>query len=262
MTNTMEPKIGSFCWAELSAKNTEVAKKFYAGLFGWKYHEEVLPGDMGTYVTILVNNLPIGAMAKSDLSPHWGSYIRVKNCDEAVKKAADLGAQIIKGSFDVMDAGRMAVIKDPEGAIIRLWEKKAHAGAPVQDQAEGDTCWHELMAKDPEKAYAFYAKLLGWSAEVNDFEGQKYYSLKGADNEPVGGIMENCPEMNCPPAWTTYFTVADLEKAMDYVKANGGKVNFGPHEVHGMGFFSACEDKEGAHFSIFQFAHHHHEGCC
>lgn len=260
----IEPQLNSFCWTELSAKNAEIAKKFYSGLFGWKYHEEALPEGMGNYITILVNNLPVGAMFAMGMPTHWGTYIRVESLDKAVGKARSLNAKVIKEPFDVMDAGRMAVIQDPEGAFLSLWEKKAHAGAAVQDQEHGATCWHELMVNDPEKALAFYSALLGWTADVSDFGGKKYYSLSLADKTPVGGMMQITPEMNCPPAWSTYFTVADLEEAMDYIKKNGGKVHMGPHEVHGMGFFAICEDAEGAHFSIFEFGTHSHHGggCC
>lgn len=257
----IEPQINNFCWAELSTKDAQVAKKFYAGLFGWQYHEDSMPD--GSYSMIMVNNLPAGAIFAMDMPPHWGNYIRVANCDEAVKKARSLNAKIIKEPFDVMDAGRMAVIQDPEGAFLSLWEKKGHAGAAVQ-QAHGTTCWHELMVHNPEKALPFYSELLGWRAETSDFDGQKYYSLKMADNSPVGGMMKISPEMNCPPAWATYFQVSDLEQAMDFIKRNGGKVHLGPHEVHGMGFFAICEDNQGAHFSIFEFAKHSHHGggCC
>lgn len=258
--NMIEPRINSFCWSELATKNTDVTKKFYAGLFDWKYVEEDMPGDMGPYITIMVNDLPVGAMYKTNTMPsHWGSYILVKNCDDAVEVARKLKAKIVKEPFDVMEAGRMAVIKDPEGAFLNLWENKGHAGAAVQDQTHGAVCWHELLVKDPKNCLPFYAGLLGWSAEISQFDGQEYYSLKQPDKTPVGSMMPICSEMTCPPAWATYFTVSDLEKAMDYIKKNGGKIHFGPHEVHGMGYFACCEDATGAHFSIFEFSH---GSCC
>ncbi len=259
-----EPKINSFCWAELCTKDGQAAKKFYTGLFGWNYIEEELPEGMGQYITFMVNGKPAGAMCEMALPPHWGCYVRVDNCDEATKKAKSLGAEIIKEPFDVMDAGRMSVIKDPQGAYINLWQKNTHAGAADQG-AVGSTCWHELMVDDPEKALDFYSKLLGWSAEKSEFDGKTYYSLKMADQTPVGGMMKTCAENPCPPAWSTYFTVSDLERAMKYIEKNGGKIHMGPEEVHGMGHFAICEDNQGAHFAIFEFMRHTHghgEGCC
>jgi predicted enzyme related to lactoylglutathione lyase len=40
---------------------------------------------------------------------------------------------------------------------------------------------------------------------------------------------------------------------MDYVKANGGTICFGPQDVHGMGEFALCVDPQGAAFAIFEF---------
>ncbi|MBZ5557166.1 MAG: hypothetical protein LAO77_07810 [Acidobacteriia bacterium] len=61
--------------------------------------------------------------------PHWGSYIAVANADESVKKAKALGAKVFAEPFDVMDAGRMAVVQDPTGAVFHAWQPNKHSGA-------------------------------------------------------------------------------------------------------------------------------------
>jgi predicted enzyme related to lactoylglutathione lyase len=261
MNTLTEPKVHSFCWVELAAKNTDVAKKFYAGLLGWTYVEKEMPEGMGNYIMAMADNAPVGAMfslaaeafAGQNIPPHWASYIRVDNCDENLLKAQSLGAKVLKPAFDVMGAGRMATIQDPAGAVINLWEKKGNAGAPVQPMTHGACCWNELLVGDPDAALAFYTKLFGWTAEKSEFDGKTYHSLKHADGTPIGGLMKTPAEIPCPPAWATYFTVTDLKKAMDFVSANGGVVHFGPHEVHGMGHFAACQDPDGAPFSLFKF---------
>ncbi len=259
MSASEGPKIHSFCWAELAAKNSELAKKFYAGLFGWSYHEEEMPEGMGNYIMIFANNLPVGAMFAmthdvfQGVPAHWGNYVLVENCDESVKKAKALNAEIIKDSFDVMEAGRMAVIKDPAGAVISLWEKKANAGAPAQPMTEGAPCWYELMVPNPKLALDFYSALFGWKSESSDFHGMTYHSLKDSDGESIGGLMETPNGMPFPPSWSTYFTTYNLEKAKNYITTKGGQVLFGPQDVHGMGEFITCQDPDGAVFSVFQF---------
>jgi predicted enzyme related to lactoylglutathione lyase len=259
MRKTIEPPIHSFCWSELAAKNSDVARKFYAGLLGWTYQEEEMPEGMGSYISIFANNMPVGAMfamtheAFDGVPPHWGSYVRVANCEASLKKAEELSAIVLKPTFDVMDAGRMAVIKDPSGAVIHLWEKKNHAGAAVQKNVAGTCCWNELMVSEPKVALDFYTKLFDWVYQASEFGGQTYYSLNHADGTHIGGLMAIPAKMKMPPSWTLYFTVTDLEKAMAYVTKNGGRVHFGPHDVHGMGRFAACQDAEGAQFSVFQY---------
>ena len=54
--------------------------------------------------------------------PHWNSYVTVANVDEAAKKAQSLGGKVLAPPFDVMDAGRMAVLQDPTGAVFQVWQ--------------------------------------------------------------------------------------------------------------------------------------------
>ena len=42
-----------------------------------------------------------------------------------------------------MDAGRMAVLQDPTGAVFQVWEPKRHIGAKILDEP-GALCWTEL----------------------------------------------------------------------------------------------------------------------
>ena len=49
-------------------------------------------------------------------------YIVVANADDAAKRAAELGGTVLKGAFDVLDAGRMAVLQDPTGAVFCVWQ--------------------------------------------------------------------------------------------------------------------------------------------
>lgn len=258
---TKTPRVNGFCWVELAAKNTDVAKRFYQGLFKWTYREEEMSPEMGSYITAMLDNDSVGAMfampddmKKMNIPPHWGSYILVDNCNETTKKARSLGAKVIKEPFDVMEAGSMAVLQDPCGAVFMLWQKKAVAGATAPGNKHGAFCWHELMVADPKKAVDFYSKIFGWTSFESNFDGKTYHSLKHADGDQVGGLMELPSDMpHVPPHWGVYFTVNNLGDSMAYVKNNGGKVHFGPHDVEKMGQFAVCSDPDGAAFSIFEF---------
>ena len=63
--------------------------------------------------------------------------------------------------FDVMDAGRMAVFADPEGAAFCVWQAKEHKGAQIVNE-HGSVNFNGLNTRDPEGAKAFYGSVFGW----------------------------------------------------------------------------------------------------
>ena len=99
---------------------------------------------------------------QSGAPPHWNNYVTVTNVDEAVKKAEGLGAKVFAPPFDVMDAGRMAVLQDPTGAVFQVWQPNKHIGAKILNEP-GALCWTELTTTDTKAAETFYTQLFGWT---------------------------------------------------------------------------------------------------
>ena len=64
------------------------------------------------------------------------------------------------GPFDVMDYGRMAVLLDPTGATLSVWQAKTHPGILVHNQP-GAFCWGQLNTSDTAMAESFYTALFG-----------------------------------------------------------------------------------------------------
>jgi hypothetical protein len=116
----------SFCWNELGTKDTTKAGEFYTGLFGWGKKVQQM-GPM-TYTSFMNGDRPAGGMYEpppemGEVPPHWLVYFAVDDTDGKVSKAKELGATIIAPPMDIPDTGRMAIIKDPQGAafgIIKL----------------------------------------------------------------------------------------------------------------------------------------------
>lgn len=121
-----KPKIGEFCWNELATSNVQTAKDFYGKVFGWEFssHET---GDM-TYTMIKHNNKELGGIwsipkdKEKQIPPHWLAYILVTNLEESLEKARKHGASIIKPAANAGEFGRFAIITDPTGAHIALWQ--------------------------------------------------------------------------------------------------------------------------------------------
>jgi hypothetical protein len=86
----------------------------------------------------------------------WNTYIWVDSADESTARAQELGATVIAEPFDVMDSGRMAVLADPEGAVISLWQAGTHRGAQVVNTGSLTTAlqMYAGASSDLEDAYS------------------------------------------------------------------------------------------------------------
>jgi len=119
---------GSFCWAELGTTDSKAAKAFYGALFGWTPNDNPMGPDQ-VYTMLEIGGKAVGAMYQLDknmremgIPPHWMLYVAVANTDETAARVPALGGKVMKEPFDVFDAGRMAVIQDPTGAVFCLWQ--------------------------------------------------------------------------------------------------------------------------------------------
>jgi predicted enzyme related to lactoylglutathione lyase len=162
MTNIDKQPAGSFCWIELHTSDQNAAKKFYGSLFGWTPQDMPMgPNDFYTIFKLQGRDAAAGCTLRPDetsmgVPPHWLIYIAVDDVDAAAPKAEKLGGKILAPPFDVMDAGRMAVVQDPTGAVFCLWRPIKHAGIGIA-QVHGTLCWADLSTPDPQRGSEFYS---------------------------------------------------------------------------------------------------------
>ena len=171
MTEVTKHEPGSFSWAELATSDPQSAKKFYTGLFGWSIKDNPM-GEGFVYTLLQIGGKDVAALyqlmkeqAEQGVPPNWMCYVAVENADETAKKARSLGGKIMAEPFDVMDYGRMAVIQDPEGAIISIWQPMTHSGVQRVDEP-GTMSWCELSTRDAAKSTPPFTMALQRSAMV------------------------------------------------------------------------------------------------
>jgi len=249
---------GTFCWPELSTTDVPAAKKFYSTLFGWTPDDAPTP-DGGVYTMLKLGGQDVGAMGtmqdqqrKAGVPPHWMSYVAVTNADESAKKAASLGGKVIVAPFDVMDAGRMAVIEDPTGAVLSIWQPKSHPGATRMNEV-GALAWTELYTRDPEKASAFYSALFNW--QPKPWEGPTPYTVFNFAGEErmAGGMLPMPDEMkDVPPHWLPYFQVGNTDGTVARARELGANVVVPAMDVPKVGRFAIIADPQGASFAVIQ----------
>lgn len=131
---------GAPCWFELATTDQSAARTFYSQLFGWSVNDVPI-GEGMLYSMYQLSGRDVGAgytmmpdMIAAGVPPHWAVYFAASNADRTAQMVTELGGSIVQPAFDVMEHGRMAVCKDPEGAVFSLWQPKSHTGATAMDE--------------------------------------------------------------------------------------------------------------------------------
>jgi len=247
---------GTFCWTELGTTDIGSAKAFYGELLGWGTNEVPMTPDGAAYCIVQVEGRDAAALyqqaSAEKTAPHWRPYVAVAGADETAQRVTDAGGRVLAGPFDVFDAGRMAVIEDPTGAVLALWQARNHIGAAwVNDP--GGVVWNELLTGDTATAAQFYARVFGWAAEAQS--GPMPYTVFKSSGRPVGGMMPISDQMGpVPPHWNVYFAVADCDVGVERVKALAGRVLAPPTDIPNVGRIAQVADPQGASFAIMKSA--------
>jgi uncharacterized protein len=117
---------GTFCVADLSTPEQEVASRFYGQLFGWRIgKEDEEPGH--NYYHLFNHDEFIGGILPPGFRdpaapPYWQIYLQVSDCHAIAAKAKNLGAQLFMPPTPIEDLGRMAELADPQGALFAIFE--------------------------------------------------------------------------------------------------------------------------------------------
>jgi uncharacterized protein len=266
------------CWVDTSQPEPEAAVDFYSGLFGWEFEDVMPPGSEGKYFTA---RLPGGDVAAVGSIPEsapptamWNTYVWVDSADETASKVRDVGGGVVMEPFDVMDAGRMAVLTDPEGAAFCVWQAKEHKGARIVNEP-GSLNFNGLNTRDVERAKSFYGSVFGW--ETLRLEGgAEMWTLPGygdhleRDNPDLrkqvagaGGpagfedvvasinpIAEDQPDV--PAHWSVTFAVDDADATAKKATELGGKVAVPPFDAPWVRM-TVLTDPQGATFIASKF---------
>lgn len=243
---------GTPSWVDIQTSDPDAAKRFYGALFGWEYDDRPVPQG-GVYSMAQIRGRNVAAVAPlppgQEVPPHWNSYVTVADVDATAARVADTGGTLLMPPFDVMDAGRMALVQDPTGGVVALWQAKNDIGAQLVNE-HGSLCWNELHTPDVATASAFYSQLLGWQPTAMPDMGEYRVFMLG-ENGIAGAMPPAVPGM--PAAWLVYFAVDDAEAAVATAKQLGGTVLAEPTDIP-VGRMAMLADPQGAVFAIIRLA--------
>jgi predicted enzyme related to lactoylglutathione lyase len=249
--------LGRPIWYELMTPDTAAAETFYKNVVGWT----TAPfGDAPGPYTIFKRkgDVGVGGMMPPpegmNMPPFWAMYLGVPKLEDAVAHIKRLGGSELSPVIDVPNTGRLQMMKDPQGAAFYIMQPASTEERPEGDPEVGAGSWHELMTTDSAAAMKFYTEVFGWTpSETMDMGEMGKYRMFNRPHGMIGGMMDKPKEMaNVPPNWGIYFRVADLDAAIERIKAGGGKILNGPMEVPGGDRVVTAMDPQGAAFSLHE----------
>lgn len=114
---------GAVHWNELNTRNVKKAKEFYKKTLGWSYDDMPMDEMYGTYTVVKSGDKMIGGMFEmkgpmfEGVPENWFTYFAVDDVDKMMKKAKDAGGTVMREPWDVPNVGRIAIVKDSNGAV-------------------------------------------------------------------------------------------------------------------------------------------------
>jgi predicted enzyme related to lactoylglutathione lyase len=265
------------CWVDTSQPDPEAAVAFYSRLFGWELVNVMPPESEAKYFVArirggdvaAIGSLPAGAPPMAT----WNTYIWVENADETASRVVEAGGSTLMEPFDAEDAGRMAVLADPEGAVFCIWEARQHRGAAIVNEA-GSVNFNGLHTRDIARAKSFYGKVFGWT--TLSIPGGEMWTLPGygdhlavdrpslrgdmaavgapAGFEDVVATIAEIPgeQPDTPPHWDVTFAVEDADAIAETAAELGGTVLVAPFDAPWVRM-TVIADPQGASFIASKF---------
>jgi predicted enzyme related to lactoylglutathione lyase len=245
------------CWIDTSQPDPDAAVAFYGGLFGWEFQDMMPPGSAGKYFIARLHGGDVAAVgSQPDGGPEtatWNTYVWVDSADETAAKVVDAGGRVAMEPFDVMNAGRMAVFTDPEGAAFCVWQAKEHKGARIVNEP-GSLNFNGLNTRDAGRAKSFYGSVFGWGT-LDLGGGAEMWRLPGygdflersdpglGERMSQAGAPEGFKDVvatlnllpddhaDVPAHWSVTFAVDDADATAERAAELGGQVVIPPFDA-------------------------------
>jgi uncharacterized protein len=248
---------GAPCWVDLLSPDPAAATGFYGEVLGWGF-DGPGPGQYHVAQTRGRDVAGVGGQPAGGAPIVWNTYVSVSSVDKAAEAAASAGGQVLVAPLDVLPAGRVAVIADPSGAALGLWEPRDRRGARLVNEP---SAWamSVLHTGDPDACGAFYRELFGWESEPFGPPGLKLFRLPGyVGGEPQQPVPRDVVAAMAPadrePYWSVDFWVDDADAVAEATAQLGGSVLAPPSDAGGMRQ-AVLADPHGAAFSVTTAPH-------
>ncbi len=206
--STNQP-LGTPTWIDLAVTDLPAARAFYGAVFGWTFDGE----------NCLLRGLPVAGLREGE-STAWTVHFATDDCDGTAKRMVAAGGTLEEEPHEA-DGRRAAIITDPVGLRIGLWQGRTAPGLQLVNEPDS-LVRNDLVTPRPEVARAFYATVFDFTLDGNDdLPGMDFTFLRRPDGHEIGGIMgvAEAPVST----WATTFEVANTDATVARVREAGGR---------------------------------------
>ncbi len=255
-----KPLQGSHVWYELMTTDPDAAAEFYGAVVGWSISDSISGeqdyrmigrsdgGFAGGVFGLKPEQLSHGAR------PAWLGYVGVDDVDATLALIEAKGGKALMPAFNIPQ-GRIAMVADPHGNPFYVMKPVPPVDKPGAESdvfasdAEQRVGWNELSTPDPVAARQFYGEVFGWgSDDFMDMGEYGEYRFFDHGSQRIGAVS-GCVA-GAQAGWRYYVRVPSIARATESVKANGGSITMGPHEVPGGDHIIIGKDPQGAEFAM------------
>ena len=271
------------CWVDTTQPDVAAAVDFYSRLFGWQFEDAQPPDAPGRYVVGHLRGRRVAAVGSTDQARQqaavWNTYVCVESADDTAAQVVAAGGEMRMPPMDVGQAGRTAVLADPGGAVLHLWQPGTTIGAQLVNEP-GTWNWSDLNTRDVARAKTFYGQIFGWQADKVDFGSGESYMWRmpgygdfleqlnpgvrqahrdaGAPEgftDAIGWLLHMSNDQfaaDASPHWAVTFSVDDTDQIADRAQKLGGTITVAPFDVP-YARMAVITDPQGAVFSISKY---------
>jgi hypothetical protein len=236
----------------LGTSDVEGARVFYPQIFGWEAQDPA--PEFGGYFNFTLDGVLIaGCMGKRPDDPtpdSWNIYLASPDARRTLEAVHAAGGQVVVPAMDVADLGTMAIVIDPGGAGIGVWEPKAHRGFGRYGEP-GTPAWFDLQTRDYMTSVAFYRDAFVWTTHTHSDTPEFRYTTLMVGDEELAGIMDAAAALpaDAPARWRVVFAVSDTDASLEQIVGLGGAVVV-PASDSPYGRLASVADPTGAHFAL------------
>lgn len=258
MTYRTDYPTGALCWVDTLAPDPQAAASFYGQLFGWRFDEpRPMPRPLaGDYLAArLDGHLVAGIGQAPEASPTalWTTYVRVDRIEDALTQVATAGGTVLAGPLGAGADGRLAVVTDPTGVALGLWQAAERPGAQLVNEA-GAWAMSVLHTPSTEAAQGFYGRVFGWRLEPVSGGPLALWRLPGyvggqpgqvIPRDVVAVLTPTEDASGVPPHWAVNFRVEDVDATAERAAALGGTLLLPPTDTPGFRSAVIADPQQG-----------------